>query len=122
CKRSCEHLQPELSTSIPSKERIFAMNMREIQKMQQRLVKMQEELKASQFTGTAGGGAVTITMSGKFEITAVKIDPEAFNAEDIAELEVMILAASRDAFNKATEAQQKLMGSVTGGMKIPGLF
>ena len=94
------------------------MNMREVQKVQQRLMKMQEELEATQFTGTAGGGAVTITMSGKFEITAVKIDPEAFNAEDIAELEVMVLAAARDAFNKASEAQQRM----TSGMNIPGLF
>src|SRR2546426_9686239 len=98
------------------------MNMREIQKMQQRLVKMQEELEASQFTGTAGGGAVAITLSGKFEVTAVKIDPEAFNAEDIAELEAMVLAAAKDAFNKASEAQQKLLNSATGGMKLPGLF
>jgi nucleoid-associated protein EbfC len=98
------------------------MNMREIQKMQQKLMKMQEELEASQFSGTAGGGAVTITMSGKFEITAVKIDPEAFNAEDIAELEVMVLAAARDAFNKANDAQQKLASNVTGGMRIPGMF
>ena len=98
------------------------MNMREIQKMQQRLMKMQEELEATQFTGTAGGGAVTITMSGKFDITAVEIDPEAFNAEDIAELEVMVLAAARDAHNKASEAQQKLTSSVAGGMNIPGLF
>src|SRR5437868_13198838 len=98
------------------------MNMREIQKMQQRLMKMQEELEATQFTGTAGGGAVTITMSGKFEITAVEIDPEAFNAEDIAELEVMVLAAAKDAFNKATEAQQRMMGSATGGLRIPGMF
>jgi DNA-binding YbaB/EbfC family protein len=98
------------------------MNMREIQKMQQRLVKMQEELEASQFTGTAGGGAVTITMSGKFEITAVKIDPEAFNAEDIAELEVMVLAASKAAFDKVVEAQQKMTSSLTGGMRIPGMF
>ncbi len=98
------------------------MNMREIQKMQQKLVKMQEELEASQFTGTAGGGAVTITMSGKFEMTTVKIDPEAFNAEDIAELEVMVLAAAKDAFNKVSEAQQKLASSVTGGLKIPGMF
>ncbi len=98
------------------------MNMREIQKMQQRLVKMQEELEASQFTGSAGGGAVSITMSGKFEITAVKIDPEAFSAEDIAELEVMVLAAAKDAFTKATDAQQKLIGNATGGMRIPGLF
>jgi DNA-binding YbaB/EbfC family protein len=94
------------------------MNMREIQKMQQKIMKMQEELEAAQFVGTAGGGAVTITMSGKFEITAVKIDPEAFNAEDITELEVMVLAAARDAFNKANEAQQKLANN----MKIPGMF
>jgi DNA-binding YbaB/EbfC family protein len=94
------------------------MNMREIQKMQQRLIKMQEELENTLFTGTAGGGAVTITISGKFEITAVKIDPEAFNAEDIAELEVMVLAAAKDAHNKASEAQQKL----TSGLNIPGLF
>jgi nucleoid-associated protein EbfC len=98
------------------------MNMREIQKMQQRLMKMQEELEATQFIGTAGGGAVTITMSGKFDITAVEIDPEAFNAEDIAELEVMVLAAAKDAHNKASEAQQKLTSSVAGGMNIPGLF
>ena len=101
------------------------MNMREIQKMQQRLIKMQEELENTLFTGTAGGGAVTITISGKFEITAVEIDPEAFNAEDIAELEVMVLAAARDAHNKATDAQQKLSSSLAGGMNlpnIPGLF
>ncbi|SRR5437667_8202472 len=101
------------------------MNMREVQKVQQRLMKMQEELEATQFTGTAGGGAVTITMSGKFDITAVEIDPEAFNAEDIAELEVMVLAAARDAHNKASDAQQKLTSNIYGGMNlpnIPGLF
>src|SRR5215467_9268740 len=101
------------------------MNMRELQKMQQKMMKMQEDLEASEFVGTAGGGAVTITMSGKFEITAVKIDPEAFNAEDIAELEVMVLAAAKDAHNKATEAQQKMTSNLTGGMNlpnIPGLF
>jgi len=94
------------------------MNMREIQRIQERIMKMQQELEASQFTGTAGGGAVTITMSGKFEITAVKIDPEAFSAEDIADLEVMVLAAARDAHNKVTEAQQK----ITSGIKLPGLL
>ncbi len=94
------------------------MNMREIQKMQQKLMKMQEELEVTQFTGTAGGGAVTITMSGKFEISAIKIDPDAFNADDIAELEVMILAAAKDAHNKVSDAQQKL----TSNIRIPGLF
>ena len=94
------------------------MNMRELQKMQQKLMKMQEELEVTQFTGTAGGGAVTITMSGKYEISAVKIDPEAFNADDIAELEVMVLAATKDAYNKVSDAQQKLANNV----KLPGLF
>jgi nucleoid-associated protein EbfC len=98
------------------------MNMREIQKMQQKIMKMQEELEVTQFTGTAGGGAVTITMSGKFEITAVKIDSEAFSAEDIEELEVMVKAAAKDAFDKVSEAQQKLLSGATGGMKIPGMF
>ena len=98
------------------------MNMRELQKMQQKLIKMQEDLEVTLFTGTAGGGAVTVTMSGKFEISDVKIDPEAFSPEDIAELEVMIKAAAKDAFDKATTAQQKLVGNATGGMKIPGLF
>ena len=100
----------------------MGFNMREMQKVQQRLMKMQEELEATLFTGTAGGGAVTIQMSGKFEITDVKIDPEAFSAEEIVDLEVMVKAAAKDAFDKVTEAQQKLVGSATGGMKIPGLF
>jgi DNA-binding YbaB/EbfC family protein len=98
------------------------MNMRDIQKMQQKLVKMQEELESAQFTGTAGGGAVTIRMSGKYEITTVSIDPEAFSAEDIVELEVMVKAAAKDAFDKVTDAQQKLVNNATGGVKIPGLF
>ena len=98
------------------------MNMREIQRMQQKLVKMQEELEATKFVGTAGGGAVTITMTGKFEITDVKIDPEAFSADEIVELEAMVRAAAKDAFDKANDAQQKLATSVTGGVKIPGLF
>ena len=100
----------------------MGFNMREVQKMQQKLVKLQEELEATDFTGTAGGGAVTITMSGKFEMTSVKIDPEAFSAEDIIDLKVMVNAAAKDAFDKATDAQQKLVNSATGGMKIPGLF
>jgi DNA-binding YbaB/EbfC family protein len=98
------------------------MNMREIMKAQQRLQKLQEELEQSQFSGSAGGGAVTITMKGNYEITAIKIDPEAVNPEDIGELETMLLAAARDAFSKVAEAQQKMLTTITGGIKIPGLF
>lgn len=98
------------------------MNMREIQKMQQKLVKMQEELEVTEFSGTAGGGAVQITMNGKFEIIAAKIDPEAFSGEDIADLEVMVVAAARAAHEKVSDAQQKMATNVTGGLRIPGLF
>jgi|SRR5579885_3362469 DNA-binding YbaB/EbfC family protein len=98
------------------------MNMREMQKIQQKILKMQEELEQTMFTGTAGGGAVVVTMNGKFEISAVKIDPEAFNPEDIGELEAMIVAAARDAQGKANQAQERLTMSLTGGMKLPGLF
>jgi len=100
----------------------MSFNVQKMQQMQQKLLKLQEELEATIFTGTAGGGAVTIKMSGKFEITDVKIDPEAFSAEDIIDLEVMVKAAAKDAFDKATDAQQKLVNNATGGMKIPGLF
>lgn len=98
------------------------MNMREIQKMQQKLMKMQEDLESTLFTGTAGGGAVKITMSGKYEISEVKIDSDAFSADDIEELEVMVKAAAKDAHDRVTDAQQKLVNNATGGMKIPGLF
>lgn len=98
------------------------MNMREIQKMQQQMMRLQEELEAKSFTGTAGGGAVTIVMSGKYEISSVKIDAEAFSADDIEELEVMVKAAAKDAHDQVTDAQQKLVSNATGGMKIPGLF
>ncbi|WP_376795217.1 YbaB/EbfC family nucleoid-associated protein [Thermogemmatispora sp.] len=96
--------------------------MREIMKAQQRLQKLQEELEQSQFSGSAGGGAITVTMKGNYEITAIKIDPEAVNPEDIGELEAMLLAAAKDAFSKVAEAQQKMVNSITGGIKIPGLF
>jgi hypothetical protein len=55
-------------------------------------------------------------------VTEVKIDPEAFSPEDIVELEVMVKAAAKDAFDKVTAAQQKLVNNATGGIKIPGLF
>lgn len=98
------------------------MNMRDLMKMQQKVLKMQEDLEKAEYKGTAGGGAVEVTMTGNFEITGVKIDPEAFTPDDMEELEVMIKAAAKDAFDRSKEAQAKMMSSVTGGMKIPGMF
>jgi nucleoid-associated protein EbfC len=97
----------------------MGFNMKALQQMQNKLLKLQEELQNTIFEGTAGGGAVTVSMTGKFEVTGVKLTPEVVDPEDVSMLEDLILAASQDAFNKASEAQQKMMGSLTGGMGLP---
>jgi DNA-binding YbaB/EbfC family protein len=97
----------------------MSFNMKALQQMQSKMMKMQEDLQNSTFEGTSGGGAVTVTISGKFEVTAVKLDPEVVDPEDVGMLEDLIVAAFQDAFGKATEAQAKMMTALTGGMKLP---
>ncbi len=97
----------------------MAFNMKALQQMQTKLMKMQEELQNSTFEGTAGGGAVTVTISGKFEVSAIKLDKDVVDPEDVSMLEDLILAAAQDAFKKAGEAQAKMMSQVTGGMGLP---
>ncbi len=100
----------------------MAFNMKALQQMQQKVLKMQEELANSTFEGTAGGGAVTLTLKGTYEVVAVKISPEAVDPEDVASLEDLIIAAARDAFEKVRAQQEKQQEKLLGGMKIPGLF
>jgi nucleoid-associated protein EbfC len=97
-------------------------NMKMIQQMQQRLLKAQEELANETVEGTAGGGAVTITMNGHKQVQAVKIDPAAVDPADVETLEEMVLSAIGDASTKAEQLAQERMGAVTGGLKIPGLM
>ncbi len=97
----------------------MAFNMKAIQQMQNKLMKMQEELANSTFEGTAGGGAVTVSISGKFEVAAVKLDKDVVDPEDVGMLEDLIVAASQDAFKKAGTAQAEMMAKVTGGMGLP---
>ncbi|HKW20822.1 MAG TPA: YbaB/EbfC family nucleoid-associated protein, partial [Ktedonobacterales bacterium] len=82
-------------------------------------MKMQEDLQNSEFVGTSGGDAVQVTMTGRFEVTALKLSQEVVDPEDVGMLEDLILAACKDAFEKAVDAQQKIMSSMTGGMKLP---
>jgi DNA-binding YbaB/EbfC family protein len=95
--------------------------MKLIQQMQQKLLKAQEELGNESVEGTAGGGAVTITMNGHRQVQSVKIDPAAVDPEDVETLEEMVLTAIGDASAKAEQLAQQRMGAVTGGLKIPGL-
>lgn len=97
----------------------MGFNMKDLQKMQQRMMKLQEDLANSTFEGTSGGGAVTVTISGKFEAQAVKIDPEVIDPEDVSILEDLVLTAFKDAFEKATAAQAQVMQAITGGIKLP---
>jgi len=100
----------------------MGFNMKALQQMQQKVLKMQEELANSTFEGTAGGGAVTLMLKGTFEIVAIKISPEAVDPEDVASLEDLIIAAAHDAFEKVHAQQEKMYGGMMGGMKIPGMF
>ena len=90
--------------------------MRQVQKMQDSIRAKQEELEAKEYTGTASGEMVTVTMNGKHEITAVKIKPEAVDPDDIEMLEDLIVAATNEALRKVEQENQAVMSKLTGGL------
>jgi len=96
--------------------------MKQVQKMQQDMVKLQEDLNNRTVESTAGGGVVKVVASGKKELTLIEIKPEAVDPEDVEMLQDLILAAVNDAMKKADEMVSQEMARLTGGMKIPGLF
>ncbi len=96
--------------------------IKQAQKMQQNMLKMQEEIEKEEFEASAGGGAVTVKMSGKKELTAVSIKPEAVDTDDVEMLEDLILTAVNDVLSKVDEMNAKKMGAITGGLNIPGMF
>lgn len=97
--------------------------IRQAAEVQQALQQAQQELLSTTVTGTAGGGLVTVVMTGGAEITDLQIKPEAVDADDVETLQDLILAAYRDAHNKAGELAQEKIGPLTGGampQKAPG--
>jgi hypothetical protein len=92
--------------------------MKQAQQMQERLQKQMAEMKVE---ATAGGGMVTVVMSGGKQLLSLKIDPEAVSKEDVEMLQDLILAAINDAQRKVDEALQQQMGGMMGGLNIPGL-
>ena len=96
--------------------------MKQAQKMQQDILKMQQELESKTYTATAGGGMVTAEVTGKHELKSLTIEPDAVDPEDVEMLQDMILAAVNDALESAEQMASQQMGSVTGGLNIPGLF
>ena len=98
-------------------------NMRMLQQMQNRIAKVQAELGETLVEGTAGGGMVTVQVTGLKAVQAVKIQPEAVDPNDVEILEDMILAAINDAMTRAEELAADRMSAITGGLGInlPGL-
>ena len=96
--------------------------MKQVKKMQEQMMKAQEELKEKTVEGKAGGGVITVVVNGHKEVKDVKIKPEAVDPDDVEMLQDLILAAVNDAMKQVDEINNKEMGKLTGGMNIPGLF
>jgi len=95
--------------------------MKQAQKMQKQLAAAQAELAEAELTGTAGGGLVTVTISGVGEIKAIKIDPKVVDPDDVETLEDLVLAAVHNATEAARKLTEEKMGPITGGIGGFGL-
>jgi len=96
--------------------------MKQVKKMQDQMMKAQEELETKIVEGTAGGGVVTVSANGHKKLLSITIKPEAVDPEDVEMLQDLVLTAVNDALTKVDDLANKDMGKFTGGMKIPGLF
>ena len=96
------------------------MNMlKQAQKMQQDMLKMQQELQEKEYTAAAGGGVVSATVNGKHELRSLTIDPEAVDPEDVEMLQDMIVAAVNEAMRSADTDASETMQKITGGLGLP---
>ena len=93
-----------------------AAMMKQAQKMQQEMIRMQQEQEAKTFTAKAGGGMVSATVSGKHELVELQINPEAVDPDDVEMLEDLIVAATNEAFRKMEEESAAVMAELTGGL------
>ncbi len=96
--------------------------MKQAQKLQAKMIKLQEELAEKTVETTAGGGMVKVVANGKQQIVSIKIEKEVVDPEDVEMLEDLVLAAINDALAKSQEMVSGEMGKLTGGLKIPGLM
>ncbi|GBD11177.1 Nucleoid-associated protein [bacterium HR23] len=95
--------------------------LKQLQQMQARLLKVQQELETATVEASAGGGAVKVVVTGKLRLQKVTIDPSAIDPQDPTMLEEMVQAAVNEGLQKAEEMASQRISQVTGGLKIPGL-
>lgn len=96
-----------------------AAMMKKIQDMQNEMARIQEEVESSEFSASAGGGAVEVTVTGKHEVVSVNIQPDVVDPEDVEILSDMIIAATNEAIRKASDTMEQKMGSATSGLGLP---
>lgn len=96
--------------------------MKQAQMMQERMQAIQEEVEKKSVTATAGGGVVTVKMSGKKEVEEILLKPEVVDPDDIETLQDLIMVAVNDAIKQADDMMTQGMSEITGGLNIPGLF
>lgn len=102
----------------------FNMNsmMKQVQKMQDDMMKMQGELETKEYEATAGGGAVLVRVNGKKEVIKIELKPSVVDPDDIEMLQDLVMIAVNEAIRSAEEAASNAMGKMTGGMNLPGMF
>ncbi|OMD58173.1 YbaB/EbfC family nucleoid-associated protein [Paenibacillus odorifer] len=96
--------------------------MKQVKKMQEQMLKAQEELGGKVIEGSSGGGVVTVQVNGHKKLLSIQIKPDAVDPEDVEMLQDLVITAVNDALTQAEELANNDMGKFTGGMKIPGLF
>lgn len=96
--------------------------LRQAKEMQGKLAEVQEELGRKQVKGSSGGGMVTVTVNGRQEVLAVKIEPAVFQSGDIEMLQDLVAAAANDALSQAKTMLEQEMTGLAGGFNLPGLF
>ena len=96
--------------------------MKQAQKMQQDLLKMQEEMEAKEYEATSGGGMVTARVNGKHELVSLTVNPEAVDPDDVEMLQDMVVAAVNESMRKAEAEASQSMAKLTGGLNLGGLF
>ena len=99
-----------------------AAMMRQAQKMQQEMLRMQEEMENKTYSAKAGGGMVTATVNGKHEVVGLQINPEAVDPDDVEMLQDMVIAAVNEAMRTADADAANNMSRLTGGLNLGGLF
>jgi len=96
--------------------------VKQAQKMQTQIMKLQEEMADKTVEAAAGGGMITVVANGRQEIVSIKVEKEVVDPEDVEMLEDLLLAAVNEALKKSQEMASQEMQKVTGGMNLPGIF